>query len=138
MQGIIIRWALNVVGLFAAEGLLDGIHVSGGAAEFFLAALVLGFVNAVVRPIAILFTLPATIFTMGLFLWVINGAMLMLVGWLMPDVYVAGLGTAMMGSLIIGAVAFIGNMFIGPKGHVEVIVAGPQPGPGPGRDRLDV
>ncbi len=135
MQGMVIRWALNVVGLFAAEGLLDGVEVTGGAFEFFLAALVLGFVNAVVRPIAILFTLPATIFTLGLFLWVINGAMLALVAWLMPTVHVAGLGSAMLGSLVIGAVAWVGNMFIGPQGKVEVIVAQPRPGPGP--DRLD-
>ena len=135
MQGMIIRWAMNVVGLFVAEGVLEGIQVTGGAFEFFLAALLLGLVNAVVRPIAILFTLPATILSMGLFLWVINGAMLALVGWLMPTVHVAGLWSAMVGSLIIGGVAWVGNSFIGPKGKVEVMVAQGRPVPGP--DRLD-
>ena len=134
MQGMIIRWALNVVGLFVADRLLVGVSVDESF-DFFLAALVLGFVNAVVRPIAIIFTLPATIFTLGLFLWVINGAMLLLVDWLMPTVHVTGLGSAMMGSLIIGVVAWLGNSFIGPEGRVEVMVADGRPGPGP--DRLE-
>jgi putative membrane protein len=135
MQGMIIRWALNVVGLFVADKLLDGVSVDESF-DFFLAALVLGFVNAVVRPIAILLTLPATILSMGLFLWVINGAMLALVGWLMPTVHVDGLWTAMVGSLIIGVVAWLGNMFIGPQGGVEVMVMTRRP-PGEGPDRLD-
>jgi putative membrane protein len=70
---------------------------------------------------------------MGLFLWVINGAMLALVGWLMPTVHVAGLGSAMLGSLIIGVVAWLGNLFIGPEGRVEVMVAQGRPSPGPDR-----
>jgi putative membrane protein len=73
---------------------------------------------------------------MGLFLWVINGAMLALVGWLMPTVHVDGLWTAMVGSLIIGVVAWLGNMFIGPQGGVEVMVMTRRP-PGEGPDRLD-
>jgi len=121
MQGMILRWVLNVIGLAVADALLDGISVDD-TPSFFLAALLLGFVNAVVRPLAILFTLPATILTMGLFLWVINGAMLELVAWLMPSFHVDGFLTAMMGSLVIGLVAWTGNLFIGPKGRVEVMV----------------
>lgn len=132
MQGMIIRWALNVVGLFVADKLLTGISVDESF-DFFIAALVLGFVNAVVRPLAILFTLPATIFTLGLFLWVINGAMLALVGWLMPTVHVAGLGSAMIGSFVIGGVAWLGNLFIGPQGRVEVITVQGTQARGPGR-----
>ena len=121
MQGMILRWILNVVGLAAANAMLDGVSVDD-TAGFFMAAVLLGFVNAVVRPLAILFTLPATVLTMGLFLWVINGAMLSLVAWMMPSFHVDGLGSAMLGSLVIGLVAWAGNLFIGPEGRVEVMV----------------
>ena len=136
MQGMVIRWVLNVVGLFVADRMLDGVQVAD-TLDFFMAAVVLGLVNAVVRPIAILFTLPATVFTMGLFLWVINGGMLLLVSELMSTVHVDGLWTAMLGSLVIGLVAWLGNMFIGPKGKVEVMVVR-RDRPGDGPDRLDV
>jgi putative membrane protein len=112
---------LNVIGLAVADALLQGVSVDD-TLTFFLAALLLGFVNAVVRPLAILFTLPATILTMGLFLWVINGAMLELVSWLMPSFHVDDFGTAMLASLLIGFVAWLGNLFIGPQGRVEVMV----------------
>lgn len=122
MQGTILRWALNVIGLAVADALLDGVSVDD-TPTFFLAALVLGFVNAVIRPLAILLTLPATVLTMGLFLWVINGAMLSLVAWMLQSFHVDGLGNAMIGSLLIGLVAWVGNVFIGPQGRVEVISA---------------
>lgn len=134
MQGTIVRWVLNVIGLAVADWLLSGISVDDSL-SFFVTALVLGFVNAVVRPLAILFTLPATVLTMGLFLWVINGAMLALVAWIVPTFHVAGLWSAMVGSLVIGAVAWAGNLFIGPAGRVEVITIRGTPPPGP--DRLD-
>ena len=120
MQGMVIRWILNVIGLAVADALLDGIAVDD-TLSFFLAALLLGFVNAVISPLAILLTLPATLVTMGLFLWVINGAMLYLTASMLQTFHVASLGSAMLGSLVIGTVAWLGNAFIGPEGRVEVI-----------------
>ena len=67
-------------------------------------------------------TLPITFFSLGLFLWVVNGAMIGLVAWLVPGFGVDGLWTAMLGSLIVGLTGWIGNAFIGPNGRYEVVV----------------
>lgn len=121
MAGFLLRLIANVAGLAVADALLEGVAVDESL-TFFVAAIVLGFVNAVVRPLAILFTLPATLLTMGLFLWVINGAMLALVAWLVNGFHVDGLLNAMVASFIVGLVAWLGNRFIGPRGRVEVMV----------------
>jgi putative membrane protein len=125
MQGFILRFVINVIALSVADALLSGVAMAD-TATFFIAALVLGLVNAVIRPIAILFTLPATLLTLGLFLWVINAAMLMLVAWLVKGFYVEDFGTAMLGSVIISLTSWMGSWFIGSNGRVEVYtVEGP-------------
>jgi putative membrane protein len=87
-----------------------------------LAALLLGFVNAFVRPIIVLLTLPVTILTLGLFLLFINAAMFGLVAALLDSFQVAGLFSAIFGSLIVGFTATAASWYIGPDGRYEVIV----------------
>jgi len=99
--------------------LLDGIRFDG-AVPLFGAALLLGIVNAIVRPVVILLTLPFTLVTLGLFLFVINGAMISLVAWMMPSFHVAGLGAAIMASIIVGLTGWIANRYIGDKGNIQV------------------
>jgi len=87
-----------------------------------IAALLLGVVNAIVRPLLILLTLPITVITLGLFLWVINAAMLGLVAWMLSGLTVDGFWSALLGSLLISVVGWLASWFIGPRGQVEVMV----------------
>ena len=87
-----------------------------------LAALLLGFVNAVIRPIAILLTIPITILSLGLFLWPINAAMLGLVAWMLDGLSIAGFGSALLGSALVGLTGWIGNAYIGDAGRFEVVM----------------
>ena len=87
-----------------------------------LAAVLLGLVNAFVRPLAFLFTLPLTILTLGLFLLVLNAAMFGLVAAILDDFSVAGLGSAILGSLIVSITSTIACWYIGPNGRYEVYV----------------
>jgi putative membrane protein len=87
-----------------------------------VAALLLGLVNAFVRPIAVVLTLPITVVTLGLFLWVVNAGMLGLVAWLLDGFRIAGLGSAMLGSLIVGLTSWVASWYVGPRGRVEVMV----------------
>jgi putative membrane protein len=94
-----------------------------GAGSLFVAAFLLGFVNAFVRPVLLLLTLPLTIVTLGLFLLVLNGLLLMLVAWMLPGFQLAGLGTAILGSIVSALAAWFASSLIGPSGRVEVLPA---------------
>ena len=85
-------------------------------------ALLLGVVNSVVRPIAIVLTLPMTIVTLGLFLLVINAGMVALVAWMLPGMHVAGFWPAFWAAVLVSLVSMVGSWFVGPKGKIEVIV----------------
>ena len=121
-MGFAIRLAITCLGLWLAATWVPGISVEPGL-QLILAALLLGIVNAVVRPIAIVLTLPITLVTLGLFLWVINAAMLMLVSALLDGFHVAGLQPALLGSLIVGITGWLGNSFVGETGRYEVFIS---------------
>jgi len=126
MAGFVLRVLVVALGLWVAAELVDGIVVQG-IWTLLGAALLLGLVNAVVRPIAILLTLPVTIITLGLFLLVINAAMLALVAWVFEDFAIAGFWPAVFGALIVSIVSWLGSYFIGPRGRVEVIYTRHRP-----------
>ncbi len=119
MAGFILRMLTVMLGLWLASEWVPGIEVQG-AATLIGAALLLGFVNAVVRPLLIVLTLPFTIVTLGLFLLVINAAMLGLVAWMFDDFNIASFWPALFGALIVSITGWIGSYFIGPRGHVGV------------------
>lgn len=121
MPGFWVRFFITACGLLLAAWLLDGIHL-GGPLSLLLAALALGLVNAIVRPVMLLLTLPITIITLGLFLLVLNGAMLGLAALMVPGFIIDGFWTALFGAIIVGLTGMVANWFIGPKGHVEIIV----------------
>ena len=121
MSGFLIRLVIGAFGLWVAEQLLQGIPIDGTFA-LFLAALLLGVVNAVVRPLFVLFTLPLTLLSLGLFLLVINALMLELVAVLVPGMHIAGFGSAILGSIIISLVSWAASAWIGPSGKFEVLV----------------
>lgn len=122
MRGILVRLIICAAGIAAAGWLVPGVTISGPWTLLF-AALLMGIVNAVVRPIAILLTLPATILTLGLFLLVINAAMFGLVAWLLEDFVVAGFWSALFGWLIVWLVSWLAAAFVGPSGSFRVYVA---------------
>lgn len=118
MRGVLLRWLVLTAAVLAASWLLDGIRV-GGFPPAFLAAALLGILNAVFRPLLILLTLPVNILTLGLFTFVINALMLLIVSAVIPGFEVRGFWTAVVGALIIGAVSWLLNLFIGKQGRVE-------------------
>ncbi len=120
-MGFLIRLAITAAGLWVASEIVDGISVDKGS-TLVLAALLLGIVNALVRPIAIFLTLPITLLTLGLFLWVINAGMIGLVAWFLDGFTVAGFGPALLGAILVGLTGWIGNAFIGESGRYEVVM----------------
>ena len=121
MQGFLLRTAVSSLGLWVAAGLVSSVHFSN-TATLLWAALLLGVVNAFVRPLAILFTLPLTVFTLGLFLWVVNAAMLGLVAALVEGFSLGGFFPALWASAIVGITGWIASLYIGPRGQMEIIV----------------
>ena len=120
MAGFILRALIAALGLWAATSLLDG-FVIDTPATLIIAGLLLGVVNAIVRPFALLLSLPALLFTLGLFLLVINAAMIGLVALMLPGFRIGGFWTAVGGAIVVSLVSWIGSWFIGPRGRVEVI-----------------
>jgi putative membrane protein len=120
MQGFLLRTAITALGLALAAAVVPGITYDE-TVTLLVAALFLGFVNAVVRPLAILLTLPLTVVTLGFFLLIINGLMLSLVARLLDGFEVGGLLPAMLGSVIVGITSWLGSAFIGSGGRVERI-----------------
>lgn len=122
MKGFLLRWAISALGLWLADALLPGVSFDAPG-TLALAALLLGIVNAVVRPIAIVMTLPLTLFSLGLFLLVVNAAMLGLVAWLLDGFHVASFWAALAGWAIVSLTSWFASGFVGERGKVEVIVA---------------
>lgn len=125
MMGFLLRLLISALGLWLASELVTGIEVRG-AWTLLGAALLLGIVNAIVRPVLILLTLPATLVTLGLFLLVINAAMLGLVAWMFDGFSISGFWAAFFGALVVSVTGWLASSFIGPRGKFEVIVVRPR------------
>ena len=121
MQGIVIRTLIAMLGLFLASRIVPGVSIEG-TGSFILAALLLGLVNALIRPIAFLMTLPLTIITLGLFLFVLNAAMFALVAALLDSFTVSGFWSAVFGAMIVSITSTVASWYIGPEGRYEVFV----------------
>ncbi|MDD2400907.1 MAG: phage holin family protein [Clostridia bacterium] len=102
---MILRWILNSVALLITAYVIEGIYISGFIAALG-ASLVLGVVNAVIRSLFLLFTLPLNIFTLCLFTFVINGVMLKLAAVFVPGFQVHGVLSAIVGSIILSIISF--------------------------------
>jgi putative membrane protein len=121
MIGIVLRVVINVVGLWSATALIPGIEVATNSALVW-AAISLGLVNAFVRPLVVVLTLPFTLLTLGLFLLVINAAMLNLAAWFVDGFAVAGFIDSVFGAMIVGLVSWVSSAFIGENGRYRVLV----------------
>jgi putative membrane protein len=123
MIGFLIRGLVTALGLWVSSALLKGVH-SNGVLSLIGAGLVLGIVNAIVRPILVILTLPITIFTLGLFLLVVNGLMVLLVSKLMKGFAVDSIWWAMLTAIVVTVVGWAANMFIGSHGRFEMFTGG--------------
>ena len=112
---------IAILGLFLASKIVPGVIIHG-AGTFVLAGLLVGLVNAIVRPIAIVLTLPLTILTLGLFLFVLNAGMFGLVAAFLDNFSVAGFWSALFGAIIVSITSTVSSWYIGPKGKYEVFV----------------
>jgi putative membrane protein len=121
MTGFLIRMLISAAGLWLADYLIDGIWIRG-TETLFWAALLLGIVNAVVRPLALVLTFPLTILTLGLFIWVVNAAMLGLVAAMLSGVEITGFFPALAGAAIISVTSWLASQHIGPRGRREIMI----------------
>ena len=110
-----------MLGLYLASAMIPGVQIVG-TGSFIIAAVLLGLVNAFVRPVAFLLTLPITIVTLGLFLFVINAAMFGLVAAMLENFSVAGFGSAILGAIVVSITSTIASWYIGPDGRYEVFI----------------
>ncbi len=112
---------ITMLGLVFAAGILPGVTISG-TGSLLLAAILLGLVNAFVRPVAFLLTLPITILSLGLFLLVLNAAMFGLVAAMLDSFAVAGFWSAVFGALIVSITSTVASWYIGSDGRLEMFV----------------
>jgi putative membrane protein len=105
----LLRAAVAALGLWLATELISGFAIASPG-TLLIAAVLLGVCNALVRPVLVILTLPITIVTLGLFLLVVNAAVLGLVAWLIPGFSIAGFIPALLGSLVVSVTGWIGSM----------------------------
>jgi putative membrane protein len=122
MVGFILRALISALGLWLATRVVSGIRIDDASTLVF-AGLLLGIVNAIVRPVAILLTLPLTIVTLGLFLLVVNTGMIALVAVMLTGFHIyGGFWSAFATAVIVGITGWIGSYLIGPRGKIDVYV----------------
>jgi putative membrane protein len=120
MIGFILRWSMNLLGLMIAASLIQGIRIQSVEMGI-LAAGILSVVNAVIRPVVLVLTLPINLLTLGLFTLVINAAMLQLVSMLVPGLVIDGFRAAFFGALLISLISWMLNIFVAGNGKFVFI-----------------
>jgi putative membrane protein len=121
VRGFVLRLLISALGLWLASVIVPGVEIEG-TGTLLLAAFWLGVVNAFVRPLIVLLTLPLTLVTLGLFLLFVNAAMLGLTAALLEGFRIAGLGSALLGALVVSITSWCASSFIGPDGRYQVMV----------------
>lgn len=123
MRGFLVRGLISALGLWVASALLPGVR-STGFLSILGAGLLLGLVNAVIRPLIIILTLPVTIVTLGLFILVVNAAMVGLVAKMLGGFSVDGFWSALLTAIIVSIVSWCANGFVGATGRFERFAGG--------------
>ena len=118
MKGFFFRLVITGLGLWVAETIVPGVQIDGWG-NLAVAALLLGVVNAVIRPIILILTLPLTVLTLGFFILVVNGISVALVAWLMPGFTLSGLWAAILASIVVGLTSWFASAFVGGSGRIE-------------------
>jgi len=107
VRNFIIRLLVNALALWAAATVVSGITLSGDFGSILIVAVIFGVLNAVLKPLLVIFSIPFLVLTLGLFALVLNGAMLLITARLTDHLSVAGLGSAILGSLVISVVTML-------------------------------
>lgn len=118
MLGMILRTVIIGFGIWLAAYLVPGVSANSTEALIW-AAIALGLINAFVRPLLVLLTLPFTLLTLGLFLLILNAGMLNLAGWFVDGFEVVGFWSAVFGAIVISIASGLCSSFIGPRGRYE-------------------
>ena len=118
MIGLIIRWVINALALGITAQIINGIEAHSIMA-LFVAALVLGILNALLRPIFLYLTLPLNILSLGLFTFVINAFLLWMTGRVVSGFEVRGFLAAFIGSILLAIVSTVFNYILSDRGRVE-------------------
>jgi len=119
MVGFLLRAVISALGLWIASQIFGGLHFASPQ-KLAVAAILLGIVNAFVRPLAFILTLPLTVLTLGLFLLVLNAGMVALVAWIVPGFTISGFWTAVGTALIVSLISWAASSAIGSTGKVEI------------------
>jgi putative membrane protein len=120
MRGFIGRFLINLLLLGFVAWLFPGIEI-GNILALFFAGIVFGLLNAFVRPILILITLPISILTVGLFIFVINGFLFWLTSAVVKDFYVSSIWTAIAGAFVYSISSLLVSLFLSDAGRIEII-----------------
>lgn len=126
MKGIFLRFLITGVAVLLAAHIIPGIQIDSMAAGL-AAAIVLALLNAIIRPLLYLFSIPFIVVTLGLFMVLINALLLELTAWLVKGFSIDGFWPALWGALLISVVSTILTLLISDQGHVEVVVHRPKP-----------
>lgn len=122
MTGFVLRALISAIGLWIATRWVSGIRIDN-AGTLVLAGLLLGLVNAVVRPILVILTLPITILSLGFFLLIVNTAMVALVASMLTGFHIyGGFWSAFETALIVWIIGWVASWLIGPRGRIDVRV----------------
>jgi putative membrane protein len=128
MRGLLVRFAITAIAVFLASQIVPGIEVRSVSAAI-AAAIVLAFLNALIRPILYLFSMPLILLTLGLFMIVINALLLHVAAWLVKGFEVTGFWPSFWGALLISVVSSILNLWVSEHGRWEMVVARPRQRP---------
>ena len=120
MLGFFLRWSINLLALVIAGSLINGITI-GSLGIGIIAAGIFGVVNAVIRPVVLILTLPINLLTLGLFTLVVNAAMLMLVSEVVPGFVIESFRSAFFGALVISLISWGVNLFVSGSGKLIFI-----------------
>ncbi|MGD0640632.1 MAG: phage holin family protein [Roseiarcus sp.] len=120
MRGFLIRAVVVALGLWLASQIVPGVEIRS-TGTLIAAALLLGVVNGIVRPILVILTFPITLLTLGLFLLVINGLMIELVSHFLTGFVVDGLWPAILTAVVVSITSWLMSSFIGPQGRIEMV-----------------
>lgn len=119
MKGFILRWFISSLALLAVTYIIKGIQITN-IATVFVAALILGIINAFLRPLIILVTLPINILTWGLFTFIINGFLFYLASKIVKGFSIANFWTAIFGALLYSVISLLLNILINKEGRIEI------------------
>jgi putative membrane protein len=124
IQALVARIIVNTVALFVVIKTIKGLNITTHGLEGFwtlvVTAVVIGVINAVIKPVLVFLTLPISIMTFGIFTLLLNALMFALAGWIVPGFEVTSLLGAILGSLLFSLISFIGGLFIGMNEGVRV------------------